>query len=166
MANKVAVASVIAAVGVVAVIGTIAAVTSSKKGAGSSDDAMSASVKLGAICASTLYPAKCEQSLKPVVNDTANPEDILRAALNVALDEVAAAFERSEHIGKDAKGNVTKSAMDVCKKLLDDATEGLRYMVRLKPGEVVGHVKDLRVWISGVMTYIFFLGSREGLPPT
>ncbi|CAN6342886.1 unnamed protein product [Urochloa humidicola] len=154
MANSVAVASVIAAVGVIAVIGTIAAVTSShKKAAGDSN--MSAGVKLGAICSSTLYPAKCEESLKPVVNDTANPEDILRAALNVALDEVAEAFEWAERIGKDAKGNVTKSAMDVCKKLLDDATEDLRDMSKLKPEEVVGHVKDLRVWLSGVMTYIY-----------
>ncbi|KAJ1273091.1 hypothetical protein BS78_06G253600 [Paspalum vaginatum] len=154
MANKVAVASVIAAVGIVAVIGTIAAVTGSKRG----DDkggAMSSSVKLSTVCASTLYPEKCEQSLKPVVNDTSNPEDVLRAALNVALDEVAAAFQRSAHIGKDAKDNLTRNAMDVCKKLLDDATEDLRDMSKLKPAEVLGHVKDLRVWLSGVMTYVY-----------
>ncbi|RCV35670.1 hypothetical protein SETIT_7G258300v2 [Setaria italica] len=154
MANKIAVASVIAAVGIVAVIGTIAAVTASKNGAGK-DGAMSAGVKLSTVCASTLYPEKCEQSLKPVVNDTSNPEDVLRAALNVALDEVAAAFERSAHIGKDAKDNLTRNAMDVCKKLLDDATEDLRDMARLKPVEVLGHVKDLRTWLSGVMTYIY-----------
>ncbi|XP_062186142.1 probable pectinesterase/pectinesterase inhibitor 58 [Phragmites australis] len=154
MANKVAVASVIAAVGVVAVIGTIAAVTSSRKG-GDNNGAMSANVKLATICSSTLYPAKCEQSLKPVVNDTANPEDVIRAALNVALDEVAAAFERSAYIGRDAKGNLTKNAMEVCKKLLADATEDLRDMSRFKPEEVVGHVKDLRTWLSGVMTYIY-----------
>ncbi|KAK8449794.1 hypothetical protein SEVIR_7G269750v4 [Setaria viridis] len=154
MANKIAVASVIAAVGIVAVIGTIAAVTASKNGAGK-DGAMSAGVKLSTVCASTLYPEKCEQSLKPVVNDTSNPEDVLRAALNVALDEVAAAFERSAHIGKDAKDNLTRNAMDVCKKLLEDATEDLRDMARLKPVEVLGHVKDLRTWLSGVMTYIY-----------
>ncbi|OEL29150.1 putative pectinesterase/pectinesterase inhibitor 45 [Dichanthelium oligosanthes] len=154
MANKVAVASVIAAVGIVAVIGTIAAVTASKKGSDKGGD-MSAGVKLSTVCASTLYPEKCEQSLKPVVNDTSNPEDVLKAALNVALDEVAAAFERSAHIGKDAKDNLTRNAMDVCKKLLDDATEDLRDMARLKPMEVLQHVKDLRTWLSGVMTYIY-----------
>jgi pectinesterase inhibitor-like protein len=154
MANKIAVASVIAAVGIVAVIGTIAAVTSSKNRSGD-DGTVSAGVKLSTVCASTLYPEKCEQSLKPVVNDTSNPEDVLRAALNVALDEVAAAFERSAHIGKDAKDNLTRNAMDVCKKLLDDATEDLRDMARLKPVEVLGHVKDLRTWLSGVMTYIY-----------
>nr|CAB3485917.1 unnamed protein product [Digitaria exilis] len=155
MANKIAVASVIAAVGVVAVIGTIAAVTASKKGADDGGNGLSAGVKLSTVCSSTLYPEKCEQSLKPVVNDTSNPEDVLRAALNVALDEVAAAFERSAHIGKDAKDNLTKNAMDVCKKLLDDATEDLRDMARIRPVEVVGHVKDLRTWLSGVMTYIY-----------
>nr|CAB3485926.1 unnamed protein product [Digitaria exilis]CAB3488432.1 unnamed protein product [Digitaria exilis] len=155
MANKIAVASVIAAVGVVAVIGTIAAVTASKKGADDGGNGLSAGVKLSTVCSSTLYPEKCEQSLKPVLNDTSNPEDVLRAALNVALDEVAAAFERSAHIGKDAKDNLTKNAMDVCKKLLDDATEDLRDMARVKPVEVVGHVKDLRTWLSGVMTYIY-----------
>ncbi|CAN6241091.1 unnamed protein product [Urochloa humidicola] len=156
MANKIAVASVIAAVGVVAVIGTIAAVTASKNGSDKQGGgAMSAGVKLSTVCASTLYPEKCEQSLKPVVNDTSNPEDMLRAALNVALDEVAAAFERSAHIGKDAKDNLTRNAMDVCKKLLDDATEDLRDMSRLKPVEVLAHVKDLRTWLSGVMTYIY-----------
>ncbi|ONM13138.1 putative pectinesterase/pectinesterase inhibitor 61 [Zea mays] len=154
MANKVAVASVIAAVGIVAVIGTIAAVTSAKK-AGNNHGGMSASVKLSTVCASTLYPQKCEQSLKPIVNDTSNPEDVLRAAFKVALDEVAAAFQRSVHIGKDAQDNLTRNAMDECKKLLDDATEDLRGMARLKPADVVRHVKDLRVWVSGVMTYVY-----------
>jgi len=163
MANKIAVASVIAAVGIVAVIGTIAAVTASKKG-GDKDGGMSAGVKLSTVCASTLYPEKCEQSLKPVVNDTSNPEDVLRAALNVALDEVAAAFERSEHIGKGAKDNITRNAMDVCKKLLDDATEDLRDMARLKPVEVLDHVKDLRVWLSGVMTYVYTCADGFEMP--
>ncbi|KAG2569189.1 putative pectinesterase/pectinesterase inhibitor 45 [Panicum virgatum] len=163
MANKIAVASVIAAVGIVAVIGTIAAVTASKKG-GDKDGGMSAGVKLSTVCASTLYPEKCEQSLNPVVNDTSNPEDILRAALNVALDEVAAAFERSEHIGKDAKDNLTRNAMDVCKKLLDDSTEDLRDMARLKPVEVLDHVKDLRVWLSGVMTYVYTCADGFEMP--
>ncbi|CAN6236410.1 unnamed protein product [Urochloa humidicola] len=157
MANKIAVASVIAAVGVVAVIGTIAAVTASRNTEADNKGGLSAGAKLSTVCATTLYPEKCEQSLKPVVNDTsgANPEDVLRAALTVALDEVAAAFERSAHIGKDAKDNLTRNAMDVCKKLLDDATEDLRDMSRLKPVEVLGHVKDLRTWLSGVMTYIY-----------
>ncbi|XP_025826298.1 probable pectinesterase/pectinesterase inhibitor 58 [Panicum hallii] len=163
MANKIAVASVIAAVGIVAVIGTIAAVTASKKG-GDKDGGMSAGVKLSTVCASTLYPEKCEQSLKPVVNDTSNPEDVLRAALNVALDEVAAAFERSEHIGKDAKDNLTRNAMDVCKKLLDDATEDLRDMARIKPVEVLDHVKDLRIWLSGVMTYVYTCADGFEMP--
>lgn len=152
--NRVAVASVIAAVGIVAVIGTIAAVTSAKK-VDAADVGMFSGVKLSTMCASTLYPQKCEQTLKPVVNDTSNPEDVLRAAFNVALDEVAAAFQRSLHIGKDAKDNLTRNAMEVCKKLLDDATEDLRAMSRLKPEEVVRHVKDLRVWVSGVMTYVY-----------
>ncbi|KAL6844040.1 hypothetical protein ACP4OV_025713 [Aristida adscensionis] len=154
MANKAAVASVIAAVGIVAVIGTIAAVTSSRKSA-ESGGGMSANVRLAKMCSTTLYPLKCEQSLSPMVNDTSNPEDVLRAALTVALDEVAAAFERSAHIGRDSKDNMTKSAMEVCKKLLDDATEDLRDMSRLKPEDVLKHVKDLRTWLSGVMTYIY-----------
>ncbi|EES11528.1 hypothetical protein BDA96_06G258700 [Sorghum bicolor] len=155
MANRVAVASVIAAVGIVAVIGTIAAVTSAKKVDDNDAGGLFSSVKLSTVCASTLYPQKCEQSLKPVVNDTSDPEDVLRAAFNVALDEVAAAFQRSAHIGKGATDNLTKNAMEVCKKLLDDATEDLGAMSRLKPQDVVRHVKDLRVWVSGVMTYVY-----------
>jgi len=89
------------------------------------------------------------------VNNTSDPEDVLKATLNVALDEVASAFQRSAHIGKGATDNLTRNAMDVCKKLLDDSTEDLRAMARLKPEDVVRHVKDLRVWVSGVMTYVY-----------
>jgi hypothetical protein len=35
--------------------------------------------------------------------------------------------------------------MDVCKKLLDAAAEGLRDMARLKPEKVISHIKDL--WV-------------------
>jgi len=155
MANRVAVASVIAAVGIVAVIGTIAAVTSTNKVDDNDAAGMYSSVDLSTVCASTLYPQKCEQSLKPVVNNTSDPEDVLKATLNVALDEVASTFQRSAHIGKGATDNLTRNAMDVCKKLLDDSTEDLRAMARLKPEDVVRHVKDLRVWVSGVMTYVY-----------
>jgi len=58
MANRVAVASVIAAVGIVAVIGTIAAVTSTNKVDDNDAAGMYSSVKLSTVCASTLYPQK------------------------------------------------------------------------------------------------------------
>ena len=107
MANRVAVASVIAAVGIVAVIGTIAAVTSANMVDDNDAGGMFSSVKL-----STLYfTQKCEQSLKPVVNDTSDPEDVLKAALNVALDEVAATFQRSAHIGKLRAPRTTSPGM-------------------------------------------------------
>ncbi|AQK46543.1 Pectinesterase [Zea mays] len=151
MANRVTVASVIAAVGIVAVIGTMATVTS----ADDNDGNMLSSVKVSTVCAFTRYPEKCEQSLKHVVSDTSSPEDVFRDALNVALDEVSTAFQRSAHIGKDAQDKLSRNAMDVCKKLLDDATEDLRALARVKPADVVRHVKDLRVWVSGIMTYVY-----------
>lgn len=158
MANKAATASIIAAVGVVAVIGTIAAVTASKKAHDGSDggSAMSTSIKLSALCSSTLYPTKCEKSLSPVVNETSDPEEVLKASLQVAMDEVAAAFARYADVGKGATdGTVTKSAIGECKKLLDDAVGDLKDMAGLRADQVVSHVKDLRTWLSGVMTYIY-----------
>jgi pectinesterase inhibitor-like protein len=151
MANRVTVASVIAAVGIVAVIGTMATVTS----ADDNDGNMLSSVKVSTVCAFTRYPEKCEQSLKHVVSDTSSPEDVFRDALNVTLEEVSTAFQRSAHIGKDAQDKLSRNAMDVCKKLLDDATEDLRALARVKPADVVRHVKDLRVWVSGIMTYVY-----------
>ncbi|AQK46545.1 Pectinesterase [Zea mays] len=113
MANRVTVASVIAAVGIVAVIGTMATVTS----ADDNDGNMLSSVKVSTVCAFTRYPEKCEQSLKHVVSDTSSPEDVFRDALNVALDEVSTAFQRSAHIGKDAQDKLSRNAMDVCKRV-------------------------------------------------
>ncbi|KAF0890798.1 hypothetical protein E2562_004283 [Oryza meyeriana var. granulata] len=153
MANKAAVGSVVAAVGVVAVVCAIAAVTSSKKGGDHA--ALSANVRLSTVCSVTRYPGRCEQSLGPVVNDTADPESVLRAALQAALDEVAAAFNSSAHVGKDDDGKITKSAIQMCKKLLDDATDDLRGMASLTPEQVTEHIADLRSWLSGVMTYIY-----------
>ncbi|XP_048553568.1 probable pectinesterase/pectinesterase inhibitor 58 [Triticum urartu] len=154
MTNKAATASIIAAVGVVAVIGTIAAVTTSKK---ASDDGgnMSTSIKLSQLCSSTLYPAKCENSLTPVVNESSNPEEVLRAALQVAMNEVGAAFAKYSDVGKGATDKITLSAIGECKKLLDDAIVDLKDMAGLRADQVVVQVNDLRVWISGVMTYIY-----------
>ncbi|VAH38090.1 unnamed protein product [Triticum turgidum subsp. durum] len=154
MTNKAATASIIAAVGVVAVIGTIAAVTTSKK---ASEDGgnMSTSIKLSQLCSSTLYPAKCENSLTPVVNESSNPEEVLRAALQVAMNEVGAAFAKYSDVGKGATDKITLSAIGECKKLLDDAIVDLKDMAGLRADQVVVQVNDLRVWISGVMTYIY-----------
>uniref|UniRef100_J3M1V5 pectinesterase n=1 Tax=Oryza brachyantha TaxID=4533 RepID=J3M1V5_ORYBR len=153
MPNKAAVGSVVAAVGVVAVVCAIAAVTSSKKGGDHA--ALSANVRLSTVCSVTRYPGRCEQSLGPVVNDTADPESVLRAALQVALDEVASAFNRSEQVAKDDDGKITKSAIQMCKKLLNDSSEDLRGMAGLNPEQVTEHINDLRTWLSGVMTYIY-----------
>ncbi|KAI5010148.1 hypothetical protein ZWY2020_012285 [Hordeum vulgare] len=154
MTNKAATASIIAAVGVVAVIGTIAAITTSKK---ASDDGgnMSTSIKLSQLCSSTLYPAKCETSLTPVVNESSNPEEVLRAALQVAMNEVGAAFAKYTEVGKGSADNITLSAIGECKKLLDDAIVDLKDMAGMRADQVVGQVNDLRVWLSGVMTYIY-----------
>ncbi|KAF7011829.1 hypothetical protein CFC21_026093 [Triticum aestivum] len=154
MTNKAATASIIAAVGVVAVIGTIAAVTTSRK---ASDDGgnMSTSIKLSQLCSSTLYPAKCENSLTPVVNESSNPEEVLRAALQVAMNEIGDAFAKYTDVGRGAADKITLSAIGECKKLLDDAIVDLKDMAGLRADQVVVQVNDLRVWISGVMTYIY-----------
>ncbi|CAM0901923.1 unnamed protein product [Alopecurus aequalis] len=154
MANKAATASIIAAVGVVAVIGTIAAVMTTRKAHGEGAP-MATSVKLSELCASTLYPEKCEKSLTPVVNDNSNPEDVFRAALQVALDEVGNVFHRYTDVGKGAADSVTKSAIGECKKLLNDAVTDLKDMAGLRADQVLQHVNDIRVWLSGAMTYVY-----------
>ncbi|KAK1685739.1 hypothetical protein QYE76_046587 [Lolium multiflorum] len=154
MANKAATASIIAAVGVVAVIGTIAAVMTSRKAHGEGAP-MATSVRLSELCSSTLYPEKCEKSLSPVVNETSNPEDVFRAALQVALDEVGAVFVRYTDVGKDAADSVTKSAIAECKKLLNDAISDLKDMTGLRADQVLQHVNDLRFWLSSAMTYVY-----------
>ncbi|KAL5215629.1 hypothetical protein ABZP36_007030 [Zizania latifolia] len=153
MPNNAAVGSVVGAVAVVAVVCAVAAITNTKK---ASDDAgLSANVKLSSVCSVTRYPGRCEQSLGPVVNDTSDPEGVLRAALQVALDEVAGAFERSGHVVKEENDKMTNSAMEACKKLLNDSRDDLRGMASLNPEQVTEHVTDLRTWLSGVMTYIY-----------
>ncbi|XP_052151677.1 probable pectinesterase/pectinesterase inhibitor 13 [Oryza glaberrima] len=152
MPNNAAIGSIIAAVGVVAVVCAIAAVTSSKK---DRNGELTANVRLSTVCSVTRYPGRCEQSLGPVVNDTIDPESVLRAALQVALEEVTSAFNHSMDVGKDDDAKITKSAIEMCKKLLDDAIEDLRGMASLKPEEVTKHVNDLRCWLSSVMTYIY-----------
>uniref|UniRef100_A0A0E0H6E2 pectinesterase n=1 Tax=Oryza nivara TaxID=4536 RepID=A0A0E0H6E2_ORYNI len=152
MPNNAAIGSIVAAVGVVAVVCAIAAVTSSKK---DRNGELTANVRLSTVCSVTRYPGRCEQSLGPVVNDTIDPESVLRAALQVALEEVTSAFNRSMDVGKDDDAKITKSAIEMCKKLLDDAIEDLRGMASLKPEEVTKHVNDLRCWLSSVMTYIY-----------
>jgi pectinesterase inhibitor-like protein len=90
-----------------------------------------------------------------LVNETSNPEDVFRAAVQVALDELGAVFVRYTDVGKGAADSVTKSAIGVCKKQLDDAIEDLKEIAGLRADQVVHHVNDLRVWLSAAMTYMY-----------
>uniref|UniRef100_A0ACD5V0W2 Uncharacterized protein n=1 Tax=Avena sativa TaxID=4498 RepID=A0ACD5V0W2_AVESA len=155
MTNKAATASIIAAVGVVAVVGMIAAVMTVKTAEDENAPPMATSVKLAEICNSTLYPDKCEKSLTPLVNDTSGPEEVFRAAIQVALDEVGAVFVRYTDVGKGAADSVTQSAIAECKKLLDDAISDFKDMTGLRTDQVLKHMNDLRYWLSGAMTYIY-----------
>lgn len=137
---------------VAAVVAVIATVSQSHKS--SSGPALATSTKsVSAFCANTLYPETCQRSLSTVVNSTANPKDVVKASVQLALNELKESFQKSYEIGKGSNNPITEGAIANCKELLQDASDDLLAIVKLG-NDAVNRKDDLEHWITAVMTFM------------
>ncbi|OVA16653.1 Pectinesterase [Macleaya cordata] len=161
--------SLILVVGVV--IGVVASVGyfghkngDSSSGAKSDDTHMSAGMKaVTTICGPTEYKEACIRTLSPVAanNGSTNPKDLVKAAIQVALDEVQKAVEHSMSLANDDKiinNNATlKEALGDCKEYLEYAIDDLQDAVSMVVNNDLHNMNDLapelQNWLSAVLSF-------------
>ncbi|GAB4825640.1 hypothetical protein Ancab_008514 [Ancistrocladus abbreviatus] len=113
---------------------------------------------VAAICIHTDHKQTCAESLASVSNnDTATPKDYLAAAINVTIDAVNQAIEKSGVIGKGATDGQQKMAFEDCNELLRYAIDELQAACT-SVGEAKSHtmedrIFDLKNWLSATIAY-------------
>nr|CAD1826408.1 unnamed protein product [Ananas comosus var. bracteatus] len=161
MAKKVLLGAVSAVLLVAAVVGVVAVTVRSTHRAGDNfsapgGDLVTSSKSITALCAPTLYRESCERTLSVAVNNTADPGQVIKAAVQLALDEVQAVAQKSGDIGKGSDDSLTKGAVEDCKKLLGDSLDELRAIVNLA-GDFQGLLNrsdDVKHWLTASMTFL------------
>lgn len=137
---------------VAAVVAIVATVSTSHKSNGSTLATSTKSVS--AICANTLYPETCQRSMSTVANATSDPKDVVKASIQLALNELNESFQKSLEVGKGAaNSSITAGAIANCKELLQDASDDLQAIVKLG-NEALRRQDDLEHWITATMTFM------------
>ncbi|CAK9160877.1 unnamed protein product [Ilex paraguariensis] len=101
------------------VIGLIAGVVHHNSSNDDDSDVLSTTSKaVASICSQTDYKRACVNSLDAVANNqSATPKDFIEAAIQVTIQEVKAAVEKTGTIGKAANDPLQKMAVEDCKDL-------------------------------------------------
>ncbi|XP_021836210.2 pectinesterase-like [Spinacia oleracea] len=171
MGGKVLV-SVISLIMVVGVVIGVAAVVHRDKGgshdgskdiAGKDDEKLSSSMKtVNVLCGPSTYKDSCIKSLGSVTqNQSATPNDFVKAGVKLALVEIAKATNLTDTLVPKAnatkKPEMTKMAIQTCKNLFDLAIDRLNGALKQihdpKTYTDKGLVWSLRLWLSDVVTF-------------
>ncbi|KAK9991971.1 hypothetical protein SO802_026956 [Lithocarpus litseifolius] len=155
--NKFVVSGVAIVLVVGVVIGIIASV--SHTGSSSKDDNVSTTSKsVSAICSPTDYKDACIKSLSSYANNqSATPKDFIQTALQVTIQEVKAALQKSGVIGNGTNNSTQKMAADDCKDLLQFAIDELQASFSTVGDSELHTISDredeLKNWLSAVISY-------------
>ncbi|KAF6167163.1 hypothetical protein GIB67_029801 [Kingdonia uniflora] len=125
---------------------------------GSDTHTTSAIQAVNTICAPTDYKKACVSSLSPIAkNGSSDPKDLVKAAMEVTIEEVKKAFAVSGDIGKSANDSMNKMAFEDCEELLQFAIDELQASVSMV-GDSDMHtmndrISELKNWLSAVISY-------------
>lgn len=106
------------------------------------------------VCSATEYQATCKTTLSNV--STANPKDLLKAALNAAVTNIEGAIKQSALYKQAATDERTKDAFSVCDEVLNTTIEDLRRSTNkvdsFEISKIGDYVDDVKVWLSAGLT--------------
>ncbi|KAG2727027.1 hypothetical protein I3760_01G141100 [Carya illinoinensis] len=109
-----------------------------------------------AICQPTDYKETCEKSLSSAGNVT-DPKELIKIGFHVAVQEIHAAIANSTTLKTLAKDPRATQALENCKELLeyaiDDLQESFEKIGAFDVSKLDDYVADLKVWLSGAITY-------------
>ncbi|XP_057467706.1 pectinesterase-like [Actinidia eriantha] len=140
------------------IIGLIASVNHHHHNSSTSNDLSTTSKSVAAICSPTNYKQACVSSLNLVAkNQSATPEDFIKAAIQFTIQEVKSALSNSSTIGKIANDSFNKMAMEDCQDLLQEAIGELQASFSMVGDPSLHTVSDreaeLMNWLSAVVSY-------------
>ena len=141
------------------VIGLIAGVVHHNSSNDDDSNALSTTSKtVASICSQTDYKRACVNSLDAVANNqSATPKDFIKAAIQVTIQEVKAAVEKTGTIGKAANDPLQKMAVEDCKDLLQFAIDELQASFSMVGDSNLHTIGDreaeLKNWLSAVISY-------------
>ncbi|KAL9683832.1 hypothetical protein QQ045_021259 [Rhodiola kirilowii] len=137
---------------VAAVVGTQSAKRNESKGNTETSENLKSSIK--AVCNVTLYPDTCFSSLAPEAR-TGKPVDLFRLSMQVAHKALRRASNHfSEPFWQKVENNMTKSAVENCKTLLDLATDHVNISLAAASGDLslIRSLTDIKTWLSTAAT--------------
>lgn len=110
------------------------------------------------ICSPTDFKEACMNSLNSVANnEAATPKDLIQAAINITIQEVRAALEKSGTLQNLTNDSSQKMAVDDCKDLLQFAIDELESSFSTVGNSDMHSVgdreADLKNWLSAVVSY-------------
>lgn len=109
------------------------------------------------ICDDTDFKATCESSLQKAVrsNPSAQPKDLLKAAISGVSDELDKAMNEASKLKFDTPEK--KAAFDVCKEVVADAkdelTSSTSALGEKDLAKLSSKTPELDNWLSAVMSY-------------
>ncbi|KAL6960305.1 pectinesterase [Sarracenia purpurea var. burkii] len=144
-----------------AVIGLIVGINNHKASSTSSsggDPLATTSKSVATICSQTDYKEACVNSLSSVANNqSATPEDYVRAAIQYTIQEVKTALSSSSNIKKSANDSYNHMAMEDCEELLQYAIDELQASFSMvgdsKLHTAADREAELMNWLSAVVSY-------------
>ncbi|XP_058108748.1 pectinesterase-like [Magnolia sinica] len=109
------------------------------------------------MCSSTDYKEVCEKRLSKAISNTSNPEpqDIIKAAIMVVIDEVSKAFHKTDKLKSDDPQ--VNGAIEDCVELFDHAKDELKSTLEHVDGTDLQNLPDkahdIQNWLSAVVSY-------------
>ncbi|CAK9145602.1 unnamed protein product [Ilex paraguariensis] len=109
-----------------------------------------------AICQPTDYKETCINSLSSAKNTT-DPKELIKLAFQVTMNNIGDAIKSSSVLKEAAKDPRTSQAFETCKELLDTSIDDLKRsfdkLSEFDASKMDDYVADLKVWLSGSITY-------------
>lgn len=109
-----------------------------------------------AVCAPTDFKETCVNSLMKASPNSTEPLDLVKLGFDITIRSIKDSIKKASKELK-AKDKETKGALDLCEKLMNDATDDLKKCFDNFDGfsitQLEHFVEDLRVWLSGSIAY-------------
>ncbi|KAI3782728.1 hypothetical protein L2E82_12782 [Cichorium intybus] len=107
------------------------------------------------VCLSTDYKETCESHLEKSLSSKPSgipqPEDLMKAAISAASDELGKAIEQTSKLMKDESTPEKKAIHDVCMQVLEDAQDDFNRSLNAAMDGT--SALDLDSWLSAVIAY-------------
>lgn len=126
-------------------------------GGGSAPAEISTSTKaIKALCQPTDYQETCEKTLAN--SNTSDPRELIKSGFHTAVEQIKTAIGNSAALKESAADPMAKKALDACGELMDYAIDDLvisfdRITDSFDINKLDDYVEDLKVWLSGALTY-------------